>query len=37
LAQGNRARAAKLLSLPYKAFLYRIEKYGLDGNGSADS
>jgi DNA-binding NtrC family response regulator len=29
-AQGNRSRAAKLLNLPYKAFLYRIEKHGLD-------
>ena len=29
LAQGNRARAARLLNLPYKAFLYRIEKHGL--------
>jgi DNA-binding NtrC family response regulator len=31
LAQGNRTRAARLLSLPYKAFLYRIEKHGLAG------
>ena len=31
LAQGNRARAARLLDLPYKAFLYRLEKFGLDG------
>jgi DNA-binding NtrC family response regulator len=31
VAQGNRTRAAKLLTLPYKAFLYRIEKHGLDG------
>lgn len=29
LAGGNRARAARLLELPYKAFLYRLEKYGL--------
>ena len=29
LAGGNRARAARLLQLPYKAFLYRLEKYGL--------
>jgi two-component system NtrC family response regulator len=29
LAQGNRARAARLLDLPYKAFLYRLEKYAL--------
>lgn len=27
--QGNRTQAAKWLGLPYKAFLYRIEKYGL--------
>ena len=29
LARGNRTRAAKLLSMPYKAFLYRLEKHGL--------
>ena len=29
LAAGNRARAARLLDLPYKAFLYRLEKHGL--------
>ncbi|MCB9378976.1 MAG: sigma-54-dependent Fis family transcriptional regulator [Holophagales bacterium] len=29
LAGGNRARAARLLDLPYKAFLYRVEKYRL--------
>ena len=29
LAGGNRARAARLLELPYKAFLYRLEKFGL--------
>ncbi|HEX9733005.1 MAG TPA: sigma-54 dependent transcriptional regulator [Thermoanaerobaculia bacterium] len=28
-AAGNRARAARLLDLPYKAFLYRLEKHGL--------
>ena len=28
---GNRRRAAALLHLPYKAFLYRIEKFGLGG------
>ena len=28
-AGGNRTRAAKLLELPYKAFLYRLEKHGL--------
>ena len=30
-AGGNRAQAARLLDLPYKAFLYRLEKHGLDG------
>jgi len=30
LAGGNRAQAARLLGLPYKAFLYRLEKHGLD-------
>jgi DNA-binding NtrC family response regulator len=29
LAAGNRARAARLLELPYKAFLYRLDKHGL--------
>jgi DNA-binding NtrC family response regulator len=29
LARGNRAQAAKLLGLNYKAFLYRLEKHGL--------
>ncbi len=29
LAGGNRTRAARLLALPYKAFLYRLEKHGL--------
>ena len=29
LAGGNRSRAARLLELPYKAFLYRLEKFGL--------
>jgi two-component system NtrC family response regulator len=28
-AGGNRARAARLLDLPYKAFLYRLEKHKL--------
>ncbi len=32
LARGNRTRAARLLNLPYKAFLYRIEKHGLAQN-----
>ncbi len=31
LASGNRRRAAQLLDLPYKAFLYRLEKHGLAG------
>lgn len=26
---GNRAQAARLLKLPYKAFLYRLDKHGL--------
>jgi two-component system NtrC family response regulator len=29
LSGGNRARAARLLDLPYKAFLYRLEKHKL--------
>jgi len=29
MADNNRAKAARLLELPYKAFLYRLEKYGL--------
>ncbi|MEM9556976.1 MAG: sigma-54 dependent transcriptional regulator [Acidobacteriota bacterium] len=29
LGHGNRAAAARLLDLPYKAFLYRLEKHGL--------
>jgi two-component system NtrC family response regulator len=29
---GNRAAAARLLGLSYKAFLYRLEKFGLDGD-----
>lgn len=28
-SSGNRSQAAKLLGLPYKAFLYRLEKFGL--------
>ena len=28
-ANGNRAKAARLLDLPYKAFLYRLEKHAL--------
>ncbi|MCP4895382.1 MAG: sigma-54-dependent Fis family transcriptional regulator [bacterium] len=30
LARGNRARASRLLGLSYKAFLYRLQKHGLD-------
>ncbi|MEO7795920.1 MAG: sigma-54 dependent transcriptional regulator [Thermoanaerobaculia bacterium] len=37
LAGGNRARAARLLDLPYKAFLYRLEKHGLAEPGSSES
>lgn len=29
MSQGNRAQAARLLCLPYKAFLYRLEKHQL--------
>ncbi len=29
LSGGNRSRAARLLALPYKAFLYRLEKHRL--------
>ena len=28
---GNRAAAARMLRMPYRAFLYRAGKYGLDG------
>ncbi|HKC23811.1 MAG TPA: helix-turn-helix domain-containing protein, partial [Thermoanaerobaculia bacterium] len=35
IAGGNRSRAARLLDLPYKAFLYRLEKHGLDGEGAS--
>jgi DNA-binding NtrC family response regulator len=31
LSAGNRTKAARLLQLNYKAFLYRLEKYQLDG------
>ncbi len=37
LSGGNRARAARLLDLPYKAFLYRLEKHGLAEAGGAES
>jgi DNA-binding NtrC family response regulator len=30
LAGGNRSRAARLLAMTYKAFLYRLEKHGLE-------
>ena len=30
-SQGNRAAAARLLGLGYKAFLYRLEKYEMNG------
>ncbi|MFT7680348.1 MAG: DNA-binding NtrC family response regulator [Planctomycetota bacterium] len=29
MARGNRTQAAKLLGMPYKAFLYRLDKHGL--------
>jgi transcriptional regulator of acetoin/glycerol metabolism len=29
-SRGNRAAAARLLGLGYKAFLYRLEKYGME-------
>jgi DNA-binding NtrC family response regulator len=32
-AQGQRKRAAGLLGLSYKTFLYRLEKHGLGGEG----
>ncbi len=40
LVRGNRTQAAKLLGMPYKAFLYRVEKHGIlggDGGGKARS
>jgi two-component system NtrC family response regulator len=33
LTHGQRKRAAVLLGLPYKAFLYRLEKHALGGEG----
>jgi DNA-binding NtrC family response regulator len=33
-ADGNRAAAARLLGLGYKAFLYRLEKHGMSEDGS---
>tara|TARA_R110002072_G_scaffold109564_3_gene236985 strand:+ start:5933 stop:7297 length:1365 start_codon:yes stop_codon:yes gene_type:complete len=30
MARGNRTQAAKLLDMPYKAFLYRLDKHGLN-------
>ncbi len=32
-SQGNRAAAARLLGLGYKALLYRLEKHGMGGDG----
>ena len=32
----SRAAAARLLGLGYKAFLYRLEKHGMAGNGTED-
>ena len=34
-AQGNRAAAARLLGLTYKAFLYRLEKHGMTGENES--
>jgi len=34
--QGNRAAAARLLGLGYKAFLYRLEKHGMAGAETED-
>ena len=34
---GNRARAARLLGLAYKAFLYRLEKHGLGTAAEPDA
>jgi two-component system NtrC family response regulator len=31
-SNGNRAAAARLLGLGYKAFLYRLEKHGMEGD-----
>jgi DNA-binding NtrC family response regulator len=31
-SQGNRAAAARFMGLSYKAFLYRLEKYGMTGD-----
>ncbi len=36
MAGGNRSRAARFLDLPYKAFLYRLEKHGLVPGGSGE-
>jgi DNA-binding NtrC family response regulator len=33
--QGNRTKAAQFLTMNYKAFLYRLEKYGLAHNAKA--
>jgi two-component system NtrC family response regulator len=34
-ARGNRAAAARLMGLTYKAFLYRLEKHGMAGEPDA--
>ena len=34
-SQGNRAAAARLMGLTYKAFLYRLEKYGMAGENDS--
>ena len=36
-AHWNRKRAARLLNLDYKAFLYRMKKLGIEGKPAADS
>jgi two-component system NtrC family response regulator len=34
-SQGNRAAAARLMGLTYKAFLYRLEKHGMAGENAS--
>jgi two-component system NtrC family response regulator len=34
-SQGNRAAAARLMGMSYKAFLYRLEKFAMAGEDSA--
>jgi len=31
MRHGNRSRAAELLELSYRALLYKIKEYGIDG------